>query len=242
MKKLVVALHDVAPPFELEIRAQLTALAQVGVRRVALKVVPDWHGACPLDKSPSLVALLCEMENQGCEIVLHGYRHLCGGRLGGEPLQRLRGSLFAAQAAEFLSLTEEQADVAIMAGLEMLERCGLSRPRTFCPPAWLMAKSLESVVRHHEFDRLVRMMSVNDLRDERVILLPAFGYMGAGSLHEAGVELLNEVLRPWVSRASRAKVFLHPDPSGRQSWRRVVEEIGQHLAGGGWRPSLFAEL
>ena len=40
-RRLIVALHDVAPPFEAEIEAQLADLHRLGISRPVLKVVPN---------------------------------------------------------------------------------------------------------------------------------------------------------------------------------------------------------
>ncbi|MGH2504621.1 MAG: DUF2334 domain-containing protein, partial [Ktedonobacterales bacterium] len=133
-RQLVVALHDVAPPFEGAIRAQLDLLAAIGVRRVSLLVTPDWHSHALLSDAPGLVELLRAQVAAGSQLVLHGYTHQPepGAVFVGPWLRRLRARLFARDAAEFLTLAPEEAEALLRQGLADFEQVGLPRPTTFC--------------------------------------------------------------------------------------------------------------
>lgn len=72
IRRVIVSLHDVAPPYEAAIRAQFDLLAAIGVRRVALKVTPNWHGARPLSSSPTLVELLHAQVAAGSQLMSRG--------------------------------------------------------------------------------------------------------------------------------------------------------------------------
>src|SRR6266508_4123064 len=74
-RRLVVAVHDVTPAHTPRLEALYRLLQEFGVRRHALLVVPDWHGAWPLERSPEFAAELAERAADGAEIVLHGLRH-----------------------------------------------------------------------------------------------------------------------------------------------------------------------
>ena len=245
-RRVIVSLHDVAPPFEAAIRAQLALLAPAGVRRVALKVVPNWHGAHPLSESPSLIALLHEQLAVGSQIVLHGFTHQPhGGRpFRGPWLSRTRARLFAGDAAEFLTLSADEAAAALRQGIAAFERAGLPRPDTFCAPGWLHNAEAVAALKREGFRYLIDMFVVRDLWEGRSVWTPPVGYMGGGPRQELGVQILNGIVRQTALRAAPvAKVYLHPqgDPTGAIVRRRVAE-LARMIARDGWRPSTFAEV
>ncbi|HZS93366.1 MAG TPA: DUF2334 domain-containing protein, partial [Chloroflexota bacterium] len=181
---MIVSLHDVAPPFENEIRAQLDALAAAGIDRVALKVVPNWHDRYPLDSCPSFLDLLRKREAAGDQIVLHGYEHRTLLPYRGHWSRRLRGELFAPGVAEFLSLDESSMERRVRDGAQIIARAGLLRPDTFCAPGWLLGPGAENALRRAGMRRLIGMWSVVDLASARRRRIPAIGYMGVGGMHE----------------------------------------------------------
>jgi uncharacterized protein len=245
-RRVIVSLHDVAPPFEHAIRAQLALLASAGVRRVALKVVPNWHGARPLADSPSLVALLHEQLATGSQIILHGFEHRPARNRSfqGPWLSRTRARLFASDAAEFLTLSADEAAGALRQGLAAFERAGLPRPDTFCAPGWLHNAEALAALKREGFRYLIDMFVVRDLWEGHSVWTPPVGYMGGGPRQELGVQLLNGIVRQTALRAAPvAKVYLHPqgDPTG-PSVRRRVADLARMIARDGWRPSTFAEV
>lgn len=56
----------------------LARLRSLGARRIALLVVPAYHGAPPMDASAEFVAWLREESGRGTELFLHGYHHWMG--------------------------------------------------------------------------------------------------------------------------------------------------------------------
>jgi uncharacterized protein len=245
-RRVIVSLHDVAPPFEAAIRAQLALLASAGVRRVALKVVPDWHGAYPLSDAPSLVALLHEQLAAGSQIVLHGFAHQPYKHrpFQGPGLSRTRARLFASDAAEFLTLSADEAAEALRRGITAFERAGLPRSDTFCAPGWLHNAEALAALKREGFRYLVDMFVMRDLWEGRSVWTPPVGYMGGGPRQELGVQILNGIVRQTALRvAPVAKVYLHPqgDPTGAIVRRRVAE-LARMITRDGWRPSTFAEV
>lgn len=245
-RRVIVSLHDVAPPFESAIRAQLASLASIGVRRVVLKVVPNWHGAYPLRDSPTLINLLREQVSGGSQIVLHGLEHrpYRGRSFHGPLLSRARARLFAADTAEFLTLSSEEAEAALRHGLATFERVGLPRPAMFCAPGWLHNADTELALRWVGLRYLVDMFWVRDLQERRSVWTPAVGYMGASTGQELGVQALNAIVRQTAVRAAPvAKVYLHPqgDPSG-AAVRGRLAELARMIHRDGWTPATFADV
>lgn len=245
-RRVVISLHDVAPPFEAAIRAQLDLLAAMGVRRVTLKVAPNWHGAYPLDAAPSLVELLRAQVAAGSQLVMHGYTHqpARGRSFHGPWLMRVRARLFAADAAEFLTLAPDEAEAVLRRGLDCFARLGLPRPTMFCAPGWLSDPAIEPALRQVGLRYLVGMFSVRDVRDGWRLWTPGVGYMGASAGQEAGVQILNGIVRQTVLRSAPiAKVYLHPqhDPSGALVRRRLAE-LARMIGHDGWQPATYADV
>lgn len=246
-RRVIVSLHDVAPPFEAAIRQQIELLEAIGVRRLVLKVVPNWHGAYPLQDAPTLVALLRAQHEAGNQLVLHGYEHrpYRSRSFQGLWLSRLRARLFAAHAAEFLTLSADEAEATLRRGLASFEQAGLPPPTMFCAPGWLHNAEAETALRRLGLRYLISMFAVHDLlRERQCVVIPAVGYMGASPGQELGVQMLNAIVRQSALRtASVAKVYLHPqrDPTGTIVRRRLAD-LAQMIGRDGWRPATYAEV
>ena len=237
---LVVSLHDVAPPFEAQLRRQLARLDSLGVSRRVLKVVPNWQGRYPLPEAESLVALLRAEAAGGSQLVLHGLEHRPRGPWHG----RWRSALVAGRAAEFVTLDAVVAEHSVREGCALFARAGLPQPSAFCAPGWLITREATEGLRAAGLRWLVGEFTLRDLASSRRLFLPAFGQVGGSPLHEAASAFLNWWLGgAWLSRAGAAKAYLHPqgDQDGLAA-RRTLRRIGRLVAESGWRPATYADL
>lgn len=241
MRSLIVSLHDVAPPFEKEIKAQIEALRAIGVERSVLKVVPNWHGSFPLSKTPSLVELLREQSELSSQLVLHGYEHRRKGPMRGSPVKLTRARLFAPNAAELMSLTGTEVLQSVRQGIEELHGSDLPIPDTFCAPAWLLTDEAEDALAEAGMKWLTGMFSLRSLRRGRIYWIPSYGFMGAGAGHEIGPSIIGRLESMAIRRLSRLKVYLHPDPTGRRRWMGAIGQI-RDMIDSGWRPATFRDL
>jgi uncharacterized protein len=242
VRRLIVSLHDVAPPFEGEIAWQMDALRRVGVDRLVLKVVPDWAAHHPLPEATSLVALLTSAHESACELVLHGLHHRGTEPLRGPALLRLRARLFAPQASEFARLTPAAAREAVEQGLALFAEAGLPAPAGFCPPGWLLAPDLRPALRDAGIRYLVSMFTVEELSTGAIWRVAATGHMGAGALHEEGARLQGALARRLTPDIAAIKLYLHPQRARDSRRVRQVISLAQRLVADGWRPTTYAEL
>ena len=74
-RRVLVAVHDVTPAHADRLERIFGLLAEAGVRRYALLVVPQWHGEWVLTAHPDFTARLRERAAAGLEVFLHGLRH-----------------------------------------------------------------------------------------------------------------------------------------------------------------------
>jgi predicted deacetylase len=239
-----VSLHDVAPPFEAEIRFQIDRLRGAGISRYVLKVVPNWKGEYPLSRFPSFVELLKEQAGAGNEIVLHGLEHRPHGPLRGSSWERLRGRILNPDNAEFMSLSAEEAFRATRDGLDMLTAAGLPRPAGFCAPGWLLSKAARPALARAGVRYSVGMFSVDDLTTGRRYFLPATGYMGGSARLEWGVGTLNRLVEATLATPARVlRVYLHPQGGVNDPAMQVILRLIERLVARGDRtPATFADV
>lgn len=223
---LIVAIHDVAPSELSEVRWLLGQLDALGVSRRVLKVIPAAAGDG--DTSGVLTLLHDEVE-RGSEVVVHGWTHAADGALRGSLPDRIRGRLFAGDAAEFLSLDDAEVHRRVAAGRSWLGENNLSATG-FCPPGWLATAAVPSALRQAGYRYEVVLRGLRDLARGRWIVLPPVGYMGAGPGQERlirlGVAVVSRPLRRLLGGEVH-RVFLHPQGASRsRDCRRVLAEIG----------------
>lgn len=141
--KLVVSIHDVAPPLLAEVDA-LWRLCAARAVTPALLIVPNWHGAWPIEEYPNFTAWVKARVEAGAEIFLHGLRHDEAG-LPRMPADALRAFGRTAREGEFLTLDYASARHRIQTGLRRLRSVGLD-PVGFVAPAWLSRADCQRAV------------------------------------------------------------------------------------------------
>jgi uncharacterized protein len=157
---LLVSIHDVTPALEHNVTRLWQLCADRGVTP-ALLLVPNWHGAWPLEQHPEFMAWVRDRADEGAEVVLHGERH---DEVG---LHRGLGDRWRAWGktdgeGEFLSLDGPAARDRLMRALERLRRLGV-KPVGFVPPAWLAREVVHQAaaaagLSFSEDDRSVRLL------------------------------------------------------------------------------------
>lgn len=235
-----MSLHDVAPPFLQAVSRQIELLDDLGINRAVLQVVPRWHSAWPVDQCPDLIRLLQSCVRQGAELALHGLTHQPHGPLHGPTLAKNRGRIFAAGAAEFLSLTADEAADAVLAGMQILERAGVEAPSTFCAPGWLMSPEAEQGCAAAGIRTLAGMFSIRDLKTGHRVWAPSIGHMG--TRYEPGVRAMNAVVcAAWVPWSRVAFAYLHPQRFSEREHHSLMARLGAMVADG-WKPITYADL
>jgi hypothetical protein len=131
---VLVAVHDVTPALAPAVERLWDLCAERGVTP-ALLVVPEWHGAWPIERDTRFVDWLHARVAEGAEVLLHGVRHDEHG-LPRRWLDELRALGRTDRDGEFLTLTRTDARWRLREGLARLRALGLN-PLGFVPPAWL---------------------------------------------------------------------------------------------------------
>jgi hypothetical protein len=126
MPPFLVCVHDATPAYARETRALLRDLAPLVGRRLALGVVPDWHGAWPLTAHRDYCRLVRESAE---ELLLHGYSH-----------RRHRGrgptSWLAEGSDEMHGLSADETRRTLARGQRVFTEVFGAPARGFLAPAW----------------------------------------------------------------------------------------------------------
>jgi hypothetical protein len=112
--------------------------------RIALLVVPAYHGRQAMESDPEFLAWLREESGRGTELFLHGFYHKMIELVPGADARaqgdrslwgRFVNRRLVAQEAEFCGLPETASERLLDLGLEAWERAGLARSG-FVAPTW----------------------------------------------------------------------------------------------------------
>lgn len=161
-KSLAVSIHDVSPWTRPAVEAMLADLIPSGVAATSLLVVPDHHRRGSVVSHPDFLGWLRALQNDGHEIVLHGFFHRRESG-GGGFLQHLVTEHYTAGEGEFYDLGYADARERMEDGREILTVAGLEVPG-FIAPAWLLGDEAEQAARNLGFAYTTRLGGVLDLR------------------------------------------------------------------------------
>lgn len=214
-----VSIHDVSPLTRDVVDDMLAGLRQSGAGVVSLLVVPDHHYKAPIDRDPGFRDWLRACEQDGHEIVLHGFYHSRESR--GGFATRLVTEHYTAGEGEFYDLGYGEARQRIARGRTMLEGfdvCG------FIAPAWLLGAEAECAVRDEGFAYTTRLGGVLDFRSGRWTASQSMVY-SVRSGWRRGVSLMwNSWLAARLRTNPLARLGLHPP-----DWQH--EKIKLHALG-----------
>lgn len=161
-RALVVSVHDVSPHTMPAVQALVASMAEVGVHRTSLLVVPDHHHRGHFLNYPVFCAWLGEKAAAGHEIVAHGYYHQRPRRAGETLRDRFTTRLYTADEGEFFDLPEAEALALLERAKEEFARAGW-HPAGFIAPAWLLGAGAESAARQAGFAYTTRLGGVSRL-------------------------------------------------------------------------------
>jgi hypothetical protein len=127
----------VSPAFAREVEDALAACDAVSAK-AALLVVPNFHGAWPLEEHPAFADRLRALQAAGHEILLHGFFHEARAEVRGVR-SFIAQRVASAGEAEFADLDRDEGERRMDEGFAVLEAIGL-RASGFVAPAWQMAR------------------------------------------------------------------------------------------------------
>ncbi len=164
-QSLVVSIHDVSPLTQPIVRTMLADLAEAGVSRTSLLVVPDHHKKAPVANDPSFCQEMRNLVSCGHEVVLHGYYHLRPPKQT-TLLKSLITEHYTAGEGEFFDLSQNEAAERLTTAKKEFADHGL-HPVGFIAPAWLLGAEAETAVKDAGFQYTTRLQTFKDLASGR---------------------------------------------------------------------------
>jgi predicted deacetylase len=239
MKKLIVSIHDVHPESFHAAVEQVAFCESLGVRRLSILVVPDFHRRTPFETSQKLVAWLRSRQDLGDEVVLHGLYHHNDAH-DASPRFLFFNRFYTSNEAEFLNLDFQDACSRMSYGKERLERAGL-HPVGFVAPAWLMSRDVCRAVFY------VGFLYTNTVRS----IVPASGktircqslcYSARAEWRQAASLAWNSGLWQLKRHHQVVRLSLHPNDLTVGSFRSQISRILSSASYLGFHSTTYRDL
>lgn len=205
---LVVSIHDVAPSTRPAVERLVERLAEAGIRRYSLLVVPNYRGRERISDDARFVDWLHAMPQPDAEFVLHGYTHTAEALPRG-PLRRLLATVYTNREGEFFACDAEEARGRLAAGLAEFGRCGLFT-RGFVAPAWLLGPEAYRALRETELAYTTLLRHFVHLPTGRRYPAPACVYSVRADWRRAVSRRYNAAMARWTRVAPLVRLALHP--------------------------------
>jgi predicted deacetylase len=227
---LCVAIHDVAPETWRDCEALLEMLQSFAPLPLTLAVVPDYHGHGRADSAPWFVRAVNEVvAEQGCEIALHGYRHLDdAAAASGGAKAWLQRHLLTAGEGEFAALSGDEAATRLEGGVAVLRDCGW-QPVGFIPPAWLAGEGARQALRHSGLEYSSSHSVLTRLADGARIAAPCITASARSAWRRGASAAWLQIAAAQLAHVSLLRIALHPtdarSPLLMTRWRDLIARM-----------------
>lgn len=220
---LVVSFHGLAPHTQRPCQELLLLLAELGVPRASLLVVPCWHGMEPILERPFFLRWLRSLVEEGHEICLHGLTHHAD-RLPRGLVSALVGRVYTAGEGEFYGIGREPAEARVREGEEILAATGLAA-RGFVAPAWLLSPAAREVLCRRGFEYTVTLRHLDLLREGVRIDAPTVVFSTRSLLRRAISPLVGRARFALSRRQPILRVSVHPEDLYERRVRRALVSV-----------------
>jgi predicted deacetylase len=227
---LVVSLHDVSPHTRAECALILRALAERGVPRCSLLVIPDHHHSGHMLKDAAFAEWLREQAAVGHEVVVHGYYHQRARREKETVREKFTTRLYTADEGEFYDLDRPAAAPLVARAREEFRQLGVSTTG-FIAPAWLLSDEAQSALRELGCEYTTRLGSVIDLQTGRTFLSQSLVWSVRSSWRRWMSLRWNSFLYRRLAANPLLRIAIHPvDRQHPGIWQQIGELVSRALA------------
>jgi uncharacterized protein len=241
-KSLIVSLHDAHPGSHAQIAEQVKFLADYGITRSSILVVPEFHHRGSLLQNKTFCDTVSGWQEQGHEIVLHGYFH---DRRESPPenLSTLFWTrLYTNREAEFLDLPRETARLRLERGRALFESLGW-RATGFVAPAWLMAEGLPNLLAEMGFAYTTRVGEIIPFLPglNRMKSCQSLCYSTRAGWRRFASGVWNKYLYGRLRETDLVRLSLHPRDLEFPLMRRQIDQILRASLKRGFQPTTYGE-
>lgn len=199
----IVSLHDVMPHTLDEIETLLADwLTDVPPERITLLVVPG------LDWRPAQLDRLRSWERQGYELAGHGWRHRA--RCVNNLYHRLHSTLISRQAAEHLSLSENELVTLLHDNHHWFKDHDFKTPELYVPPAWAMGQLHTETLRRLPFRFYESTAGLLDSQQNQFLRLPLAGFEADRCWRVPVLHAWNGLNRALAAPQRPLRLSIHP--------------------------------
>lgn len=216
LRGAIVSIHDVTPETLPRIGDIVHFLKTHGVHRLTLLIIPgkSW--------TADQLTRLRTWQNEGVDLAGHGWRHRV--HRTATIWHRLHGKLISRDAAEHLSLTEDEIAGVIRRCYRWFERSRLLPPLLYVPPAWAMGNISLGRLNDLPFRLYETQWGIYDRERATLYRMPVTGYMADTPVRSFVLSVLNVVNVHLPVRVTRMAV--HPNDLALP----LAGDLGRHLA------------
>ncbi len=237
MSAFVVSLHDVSPLTRDVFTAMLKELAEVGVTKTSLLVIPNHHHRGHMLDDAGFCRWLESLAKAGHEVVIHGYYHQRLPKVNETARQRWVTGVYTMGEGEFYDLSYDEAFSLLMQAREDFAKLDIPAPWGFIAPAWLLGPAASKAVHAAGFaytTYLTGMYSISwKFYDSRMnfVRSQSLVYSCRNAWRRTCSLLWNAYLRRRLQPASLLRLGLHP-PDFRHAyiWRQVRVSVREEAA------------
>ena len=169
MSTLVVSMHDVSPLTRPVFTQMLAELAELGVDKTSLLVIPDHHHRGHMLAEVGFCRWLEKLAGDGHELVIHGYYHQRPERNGETWWQRAMTRVYTMGEGEFYDLPKEDAAKRLARAQADFNRLDAPAPVGFIAPAWLLGKEARQAVLEAHFKYTTYLTGIEYLGEEDTV-------------------------------------------------------------------------
>lgn len=241
-KNLIVSLHDAHPGSHAQIAEQVAFLAEYGITRSSILVVPEFHHSGLLTKDAGFCDAVTAWQARGHEVVLHGYYH----DRRESPPEKLSTvfwtRLYTNREAEFLDLSSETARTRLDRGRTLFESMGW-RATGFVAPAWLMAQGLTNLLAEMGFSYTTRIGEIIPLRAglNRLKSSQSLCYSTRAGWRRLASAVWNKYLYGRLRETDLVRLSLHPRDLEFPLMRRQIDQILRASLKRGFQPTTYGD-
>ncbi len=228
-RSLVVSIHDVSPITRDITERILKQIAELGVPRVSLLVIPDHHHKGNFVDDPEFCAWLRECSGAGHEVVIHGYYHRRDQKAGESFRQKMATRYYTAGEGEFYDISGADALRIVSQARQEFRNIGLD-PKGFVAPAWLLSEGADRALQRLGIGYTTRLGSVFDYHTGIHYTSQSLVWSTRSALRRLMSRFWNAHLFRRLEECPLLRIGIHPPDVQHQAvWRQIKELTARAL-------------